>query len=652
MPIAREWEEADRRPDDSGMDEADLAEGQGGLPLSVIAIVMVIVFGWTLFGWHVAQRGLWSSHEGRAAQNAQSILDDGNWLVPRLFTGEIENQKPPLYYWLVASLGILHDREVDPLCVRLPAAVAGVAGLVVVYLLGQRMWSIETGLAAAGILACTTRYAWLARVGRIDMLLCLVVMLCLYLFWQSADPRGSRRRLSWWVYVLLAVGVLLKGPIAILLFALPVGSYLLFMGEPIFPGLQARGWKTWRELRILPGSALLLAIASPWFIYITWLTGGEFFWSFFVYHNVERAVGSSEALKSGPIWFYIPRLFVDAFPWSILLPVCWVSLWKHREDWLPPGQNRSLQPIVQPQVLFLLCWGVSHFVLLSLVSFKRADYLLPAFPPVALLLAGWLADRTARIHSDSFVAKIRHPRRRRRLIIASAGCLTLLLVPILIWAGIEFQENSFVDSLLKIDLLSDHLNETDRFMMSHVELAMRESWPLLVIGGVVLIVSVWLVHTGWHEGLEARLLVGLGLPWVVGFFFQVHVLLPALDPLREMSRFARAIRAVAGPDTTVYYFGKFDSDLAFHIGRPARAIEDWDELAQLSTKRENCFVVMKASQKEWIQRDPRTAHWITVVDNRKIAFGGHRDHRLLLASQGDLLDPEHLAREMPTATQQ
>jgi hypothetical protein len=365
------------------------------------------------------------------------------------------------------------------------------------------------------------------------------------------------------------------------------------------------------------------------------VTGGEYFWSFFVYHNVERAVGTSEALKSGPFWFYIPRLFVDAFPWSILLPACWLSLWRHRTDWLVSFRRPTGETIPQPHILFLMVWGVAHFAFLSLVSFKRADYLLPAFPPVALLLAGWLSDRHARLHSDSALARIRHPRRRRRLILLSAGILTLLMVPVLVWAGIEFHENGVVDSLLKIDLLERHLNETDRFMMGHVERTMRESWPLLVIGSVVLVVSIWLVHTGWHEGLESRLLVGFGLPWIVGFFFQVHVLLPALDPLREMSRFARAIRAVAGPETTVYYFGKFDSDLAFHIGRPAQAMEDWEELARLSTKRENCFVVMKASQIEWIRQDPRTAHWITVVDNRKIAFGGHRDHRLLLASQGE-----------------
>src|SRR5438552_1392581 len=58
-----------------------------------------------LFFVGLGDRDLLSSHEARAAQDAQTILSDGTWLLPRLFDGHIELQKPPLYYWLVAILG-------------------------------------------------------------------------------------------------------------------------------------------------------------------------------------------------------------------------------------------------------------------------------------------------------------------------------------------------------------------------------------------------------------------------------------------------------------------------------------------------------------------------------------------------------------------
>ena len=643
--------------DETGSAPMDRQETADPGPVSrrrlTLTIVAILLGGWFLYGWQIAQRGLWSSHEGRAAQDAQAILDDGDWLVPHLFTGEPELQKPPLYYWMVACFGWLNHGHVDATSVRMPALLAGLAGLVVVFSLGRRMWDLETGLWATGILALSTRYAWLARVGRIDMPLCLIVTSSLALFWLTVAPKkaGSTEPLATlprFVYVLLGLGVLLKGPVAIIMYGLPTVTYLAVTGVPIIPRLQPGWWETWKRFRVVSGIAIVLAITLPWFIYASIATDGEFFWSFFIYHNIERAVGSSEALKSGPVWFYIPRLFVDAFPWSLLLPALWYSLWHHRRKWWPAYSERPGSEERTPKYLFLVCWSVSLFVFLSLVSFKRADYLLPAFPPVALLLAGWLRDRGWRRRTDEVMARMRHPRRRRRLILTSAAVLAVVMVPLLFWGGVEFLEKGLVHSLLKIDLLRDHLNETDVFMMTHVEQIMRQSWPILVIGGIVVVASVWLTYTGWHQNQQRRVLVGLAAPWLVGFLFQIHVLLPALDPLREMSRFARAIRAVAGQETTVYYFGKFDADLAFHIGRPARAIDDWESLVKLSQQPEPCFVVMKADQLDWVRRDPRLATWEPIVDNRKLAFGGHRDHRLLLASKldaiADRLDKSQIRR--------
>ena len=79
-----------------------------------------------LFFHRLADRDLWSSHEARAAQDAQSILSDGAWGLPHLFDRKVELQKPPLYYWLVAALAQLRGGAVDAWAVRLPAALAAV----------------------------------------------------------------------------------------------------------------------------------------------------------------------------------------------------------------------------------------------------------------------------------------------------------------------------------------------------------------------------------------------------------------------------------------------------------------------------------------------------------------------------------------------
>src|SRR5262245_26053844 len=93
------------------IDDCRLANGgaSGRLPRSAIINhqssiinVLLALLCWFLFCRGLAERDLWSSHEARAAMDAQSLLDDGFADVPRLFDGRAEVQKPPLYYWLVA----------------------------------------------------------------------------------------------------------------------------------------------------------------------------------------------------------------------------------------------------------------------------------------------------------------------------------------------------------------------------------------------------------------------------------------------------------------------------------------------------------------------------------------------------------------------
>src|SRR3954452_12726335 len=85
-----------------------------------------------LFFYRLGDHDLWASHEARAAQNAQRILDEGDWLLPRLFDDQVELQKPPLYYWLVAAAGWCRG-SIDSTAVRLPAATAGLTTVVVVF---------------------------------------------------------------------------------------------------------------------------------------------------------------------------------------------------------------------------------------------------------------------------------------------------------------------------------------------------------------------------------------------------------------------------------------------------------------------------------------------------------------------------------------
>ncbi len=341
-------------------------------------MLLLLLLCGLLFFHRLADRDLWSSHEGRAAQDAQSILDDGAWGLPRLFDRQIELQKPPLYYWLVAALGWARGGTVDAWAVRLPAALAALGTVVLVCLLGQWRGRPVAGFVAAVILATAHHFTWLARVGRIDMPLTLATTTALVAFYQAQE----RRRVPWLLiaYLAVAVGILLKGPIGLLLPGAVIGVYLLAQ-KRLPPPWQARHWLGLvHELGLWWGLPLTVALAVPWYVWAGAQTNGRLFQVFFWHHNIERGLGGPDGWAAHPWWFYGPRLSFDLLPWTALLPVA--AWWYFRRA---GGRTDG-------EARFGLIWLGTMVVLLSCAGFKRSDYLLPAYPGAALFL-GCVAER-------------------------------------------------------------------------------------------------------------------------------------------------------------------------------------------------------------------------------------------------------------------
>lgn len=328
-------------------------------PLSLGRVVGILfVLCLCLFFRELGSRALWASHEARAAQNAQRMLDDGTWLLPRLYDDQIELQKPPGYYWLVAIFGSLLG-EVNGVAVRLPSALSGTALVLLLAGYLHKRGQPRAAFIAGVVLATSFHFTGTARIGRIDVPLALAVAVCVLV---------GRDGLTTWRRVLcVALGgtatLLLKGPVGLIL---PVAVLAVW-------------WLHERMLgrNLLRGSIALggaVALAAPWFIWVHLETEGEFTRSFFVYHHVQRAFGGADALAAHPWWYYVPRLAGDFLPWTPCLLL-------FRKRWLQSSDVR-----------FGLVWLLVIVVGLSVSRFKRADYLIPAYAGFALLVGCGLAD--------------------------------------------------------------------------------------------------------------------------------------------------------------------------------------------------------------------------------------------------------------------
>ena len=264
---------------------------------------LLLPFCLSLFLVDLDAADLWPSHEARAAQNAQCMLDDGCWTVPHLNDGQVELQKPPAFYWLVACTALVEGGHVDRLAVRLPSAVAALLTVFSVWHYLTARGRPLAGQIAGIVLASTIHFTSLARTGRIDMALTCAISVTLLALAPIAEPAHFANRWPRAVFaaLALAVAILLKGPIGLLLPMATMAAWLVCSGRcnRVQP---SRSWL------LLTATALLAAIlASPWFILVNERTDGEFLRVFFWYHNVDRAMGDAPALAVYPWYYYIPR---------------------------------------------------------------------------------------------------------------------------------------------------------------------------------------------------------------------------------------------------------------------------------------------------------------------------------------------------------
>jgi hypothetical protein len=126
------------------------------------------------------------------------------------------------------------------------------------------------------------------------------------------------------------------------------------------------------------GIAIFLALAAPWFVMVS-LANPEFPRFFFVHEHFERFV-STVHRRSEPWWYFIPILVAGFLPWMLALPAAIVRAWREEARLEGPRPLR-----------FALLW--SGFVLLffSASGSKLPAYILPAFPPLALVLGRYLS---------------------------------------------------------------------------------------------------------------------------------------------------------------------------------------------------------------------------------------------------------------------
>lgn len=320
------------------------------------------------------------SSEARYAEISRKMVETGDWLTPQFDYGIPFWAKPPLSMWM-SALG-MELFGVNEFGSRIFIFLAAMLILMLVVRAVRRETDTTTGLLAATLLMGMPLFFYCSAAVMTDLALTLGTTLAMVAF-RIAVREGSRL----WGYAFfvgLAIGLLAKGPLALVIALPPVIGWVMLTAS----------WK--RVLQSLPwisGTLLMLLLSVPWYLaaetstpgFINYFIIGEHWKRFMVKGWQGDMYGNAHSETPGTIWAY---LLMVTFPWCFGFLAVPFRKWKHAHGWAMADDGRGL---------YWLLWALWPVVFFTPSRNIIATYPLPALPAIAILLAGLVRPRNKEI---------------------------------------------------------------------------------------------------------------------------------------------------------------------------------------------------------------------------------------------------------------
>lgn len=498
------------------------------------AYIFLMLLGLLFLAPGIGQLPPTDRDESRFAQASKQMLETGNFVDIRL--QEVPRYKKPIgIYWLQAASVKLSGQPLNDIAAyRIPSLLGGLATILLCCYFGSQFFERRVGLLAGVLIASSLLLGVEARLAKTDASLLAMILLmqgCLGLLYQQrhSHPKG-RWPLVAGFWLACGFAVLIKGPPAPVIAGLTIVSL----------SLADRSLALVRTLRPLPGLLTLAALVLPWLVAIQLASNGEFLQKALVGDFISK-IGSGQESHGAPPGYYL-LLFPALFWPGSLLAVNYVGrLWSRRNEDI---------------VRFLWAWILPAWLVFELVPTKLPHYVLPFFPPLALLTAAGLIQSQAVTTAQSKLQQL-YPRLATTLWLLVSALLGPALTFLPLWAG-QFQ-----------------------------------AWHLLPLGGALLCLrGAWRIHRQ-HPPLACLPLLILGALLVLPLTFSD--ILPRIDlawPSRQVARLLET-----QPPGTLLAVGYREPSLPFLTGTNTRMTEA-EDAARLFTSGAYQYLLLEQRDKQ------------------------------------------------------
>ena len=308
---------------------------------------------------------LFEPDEARNAQLAMTILETGDWMSLSI-NSEPYWDKPPLLAWMTALSYKVFG--VSEFATRVPAALCALMTIILMLSVGKRLVGFRAAAIGASLAIISSGFVFISRFATMDVLLSMFLtatILCSYVAWFESEFRRS-----WAVIagIALGLGLLAKGPVAIVLTLIPFLVFTFMQHKSFKGGLKNIYW--------LAIPAIL--VAAPWYMAMCWVHP-EFIEYYFWKNHVVRFTDTF--VHREPFWYYLPMLLLVMFPASVLIPAAWRYFTSKRRT------ARSNRCKAHGLLTIYVVWILAFF---SIADSKLPTYIMPALAPLALLFGAML----------------------------------------------------------------------------------------------------------------------------------------------------------------------------------------------------------------------------------------------------------------------
>ena len=310
----------------------------------------------------------------REAVVSYTMLETGNWVLPRNYGGDIAF-KPPFFHWSIAAVSSVLG-GVTEYSSRVPSALALIVMMAGIYLFYAKRKNPTVALLTTGIAFTCFEVHRAGFACRVDTVLTVFIVLAILQFYQWYEK--GLKGIPWLAVLFMSCATLTKGPVGIILPCMVIAVFLWI-----------KIGRFWKVSFTLAGIALLACVLPGIWYYMAYAQGGGQFLDLMMEENFGRFLGKmSYESHENPAYYNVYMLLAGYLPWSILglfslfcLRYRKVSL-KESLRQIPATAKNS-----DPVNLYSFLAITLIFIFYCIPASKRSVYLLPIYPFIGYFLA-------------------------------------------------------------------------------------------------------------------------------------------------------------------------------------------------------------------------------------------------------------------------